>query len=106
MYVVIFIALKNDLGLTVEQVYLFSAAPCEEVGVGEQKMEDGASRKYITGHTNRLILLHSNDLGSHVSRCSTAVEDIRLLFSQNCQSEISNHRLEGVLIPKENVFQL
>lgn len=60
-------------------------------------MKNCSHRKNIALHPYPPMLLHSNDLRSHVSRSAAPIEDIGLVLSENGQPEINNNRITFAL---------
>ena len=78
--------------------------PLEERLAGQQEVQDDPSRENITGGLNVLTLGKRYDLRRHVSRSTTAEEQVLMQVSIGGQPEVSDNWLEAVLASQHDIF--
>lgn len=86
-------------------MHFFLVLALEEVAVGQQYMEDDSGWKNIAPHSDPFMFLHPDYFRGHIARGSAFVVEIRLILGEDGQSEISNHRLKGVLVLEDYVLK-
>ena len=96
---------QAEFHVFVVMVDLVVFVPLEERLAGQQKVQDDPSREDITGGLNMLTLGKRYDLRRHVSRSTTAEEQVLMQVGIGGQPEVCNNWLEAVLAPQHDILR-